>query len=110
MSIAILLLNLLPGLLSAIPGISVSVQQLIKDIAGSAAAVLGSGAVTQPSVNTVLAAWAGVIAILKSDPNLPATSLAAVSELEKAVQSALTADAAAAAQVDWTKVITIKPV
>jgi hypothetical protein len=110
MSIAILLLNLLPGLLGAIPGLSAKVKQIIADVAGSGAAILASGAVTQPSVTTILAAWAGVITVLKSDPSLPASSLNAVAQLEKAVQAALTEDAVAAQAVDWTKIITISTV
>lgn len=110
MPIAILLLNLLPTLLGNIPGLSDKIQQIIKDVAASASAVLGSGAISQPSITTVLAAWAGVIAALKNDPNLPATSLNAVAQLEKAIQAALLEDEKAAALVDWTQIHPIAPV
>jgi hypothetical protein len=110
MPIAILLLNLLPGLIKGIPGISSKIQQIIADVSGSASVILASGAVTQPGVNTILAAWAGVISVLKADPNLPASSLNAVAQLEKAVAAMLTEDAVAAQQVDWTKIITISTV
>lgn len=110
MPIAILLLNLLPTLLGKIPGISTTIQSVIKDVAGSASAIIGSGVITQPSVNTMLAAWLGVINALKADSTLPAASLNAVAQLEKAVQAALTADVKAAALVDWTQVHAIATV
>ena len=110
MPIAILLLGLIPGFLKNIPGISTTLQQIIADITGSAAAVLSSGVVSQPSVTTVLAAWAGVIAALKAQGNLPASTLNSLAQLEIAVQAALMNDAAAAAKVDWSLVHAITPV
>lgn len=110
MSIAILLLNLLPGLLAGIPGISDKIKQIIADVTASASAVLASGVVTGPSVNTVMAAWLGVITALKGDPNLPANTLNAIAQLEKAVQAALTNDVTASTQVDWSKIVTIATV
>ncbi len=107
MAIAILLLNLLPGFLTNIPGISATLKQIIADVTASVAAILGSGVVTQPSVNTALAAWAGVLAALKNDPSLPADKLNAIAQLEKAVQAALLNDTAAAQKVDWTQVAPI---
>lgn len=105
-----IILGLIPTVLKSIPGISSGIQQIIADITASVAAVLGSGAVTQPNVNTILAAWSGVIAALKNDPNLPATSLAAVAQLEKIVQAVLLQDATLAKAVDWTKLQPITPV
>lgn len=110
MSIAIILLNLLPGLLSGIPGISSALKQVITDVTSSATAVLSSGAITGPSVNTVLAAWLGVINALKSDPSLPQNTLNAVAQLEKAVQAALVNDVQATASVDWSRIIAIATV
>ena len=110
MGIAVLLLNLLPGLLSAIPGISSSLKQVITDVSGSATAVLSSGALSTPSVNTVLAAWLGIINALKADPNLPANILSAVAQLEKAVQAALLQDVKAQAAVDWSTIVVIATV
>lgn len=110
MSLAILLLNLIPGIFAGIPGISASIKQIIADVSGSAAAVLASGVVSGPSVNTILAAWLGVINVLKTDPNLPANTLNAVAQLEKAVQAALANDIQASASVDWTKIVTIATV
>lgn len=107
MTLAILLLNLLPGLLKGMPGISEKIQQIVADVAGSTSAVLGSGVISAPSVNTVLAAWAGVIAILRSDPQLPQDKLAVLDQLAKAVQAALVEDAEAAKLVDWTKIAPI---
>lgn len=110
MNLAILLLNLLPTLLQSIPGISSAIKQVVADVSGSASVVLSSGVVTGPSANTVMAAWLGVINVLKADPNIPAATLNAVLNLEKAVQAALTQDVQAQAQVDWSKIITISKV
>lgn len=110
MPIAILLLNLLPGILAGIPSISAHIKQIITDVSASAAAVLASGAITGPSINTILAAWLGVINVLKTDPNLPANTLNAIAQLEKAVQAALANDLQASASVDWTKIVTISTV
>jgi hypothetical protein len=110
MSLAILLLNLLPGLLSGIPQISGGIKQLISDVTSSISAILGSGVVSAPSVNTALSAWLGVITALKSDPNLPANTLNAIAQLEKAVQAAATNDLTASQSVDWTKIVVIATV
>src|SRR5581483_11851754 len=53
MGLAVLLLNLLPGLIAGIPGISASIKQIIADVTASASAVVSSGAITQPSINTI---------------------------------------------------------
>lgn len=105
-----IIIGLVPAILKGIPGISTTVQQLIADISSSVAAVLGSGAVTQPNVNTILAAWLGVITALKADPNLPAASLSAIAELEKIVQAVLAQDAVLAKSVDWSRLHPITPV
>jgi len=102
MPIAILLANLLPTILSNIPGLPATLLKIIQDVGASVAAILASGVTSAPSVNTVLAAWLGVITSLRNDPSLPAGTLAAIAQLEKAVQAALTEDAVAAKQVDWT--------
>ena len=85
-------------------------QQLIADVANSVAAVLGSGAVSQPSFNTVMAAWLGVIQALKQDPSLNADALNAVAQAEKIVQAVLLEDAQLAQSVDWSKLQPITPV
>ena len=110
MSIVILLLNMLPGLLAGIPGLSDKLKQIIADVTGSASAVLASGVAEGPNVNTILAAWLGVINTLKADPNLPQNTLNAILQLEKAVQSALVADVAAQQAVDWSKIVVIATV
>lgn len=110
MTPALLLLNLLPGLLSGIPQISGGIKQLIADVTASISAILGSGVVTGPSLNTALAAWLGIIAALKNDPNLPANTLNAIAQLEKAVQAAATNDAQASLLVDWSKIAVIATV
>ena len=110
MTWVILLLNVLPGLLSGIPGISSKIKQIITDVTGSATAVIASGVVTGPAVNTVMAAWLGIITALKSDPNLPANTLNAIAELEKAISAALMNDVQASTTVDWTKIIVIATV
>lgn len=110
MTITLLLLGLLPSVLGGIPGLSAKIKQLIADVAGSAAAIIGSGSITAPSATTILAAWAGVIAALRSDPSLPASALNGIAQLEKAVQAALTEDAVAAQSVDWSKITLIQTV
>lgn len=110
LTILTIILGLIPTTLKAIPGISAGIQQLIADISGSAAALLGSGTISQPSANTVLAAWLGVINVLKADPNLLGASLSALAQLEKIVQAVLTQDAALAKSVDWTTLNPITPV
>lgn len=110
LTITTLIIGLIPAILKGIPGISATLQQIIADVTSSVAAILGSGAVTQPSVNTALAAWAGVISALKNDPSLPSTSLSAVGQLEKIVQAVLTQDAILAKSVDWTQLQPITPV
>ena len=110
LAILTIVIGLIPSVLKGIPGISAGIQQLISDVGASVAAVLGSGVISQPSVNTILLAWAGVIAALKADPTLPADALNAVAQLEKIVQAVLTQDAALAKSIDWTKLQPITPV
>ena len=110
MPLITLLLGLLPGFFSPLPGISNTIKQIIADVSGSAAAVLSSGVLTSANANTILSAWAGVINVLKTDTSLPASTLNAIAQLEKAVQAALLNDQAAAQAVDWSKVGTITPV
>ena len=105
-----LLLNLLPLVLQAIPGISPKLSQIINDVSTGAAGLFSSGAISHPTASTVLAAWVGVLAALQNDPSLPASSLAAVTQLGKAVQAALLQDELAAKQVDWSLILPIAPV
>jgi hypothetical protein len=107
MGITLLLLNLLPIVLQAIPGISPKLKQIIDDVAGGTSGLLKSGAITHPTASTILAAWVGVLSALQNDPTIPSTSLKAVAELGKAVQAALLQDELAARLVDWN---TIKPI
>lgn len=110
LAIVTLMIGLIPGILKGIPGIPAKLQQIIADITGSVSAVLGSGAVTQPALNTILAAWLGVVNALKNDPSLPPGSLSAVAELEKLLQSVLLQDSQLSLSVDWTKMHPITPV
>ena len=110
LAIVTIIIGLIPSILQNVPGISTGIKQLIADITASVAAVLGSGAITQPNLNTILAAWLGVITALQKDPTLPASSLAAVAELEKIVQAVLQQDSVLANSVDWTKLNPITPV
>ena len=105
-----LLFNMLPTVLGAIPGISPKIKGIITDVTTGGAAVIASGVTTGPSVNTILAAWMGVINVLKADPNLPKNTIGAIAELEKAVSAALMNDVQASQLVDWSKVITIATV
>src|SRR5882724_1885712 len=110
MPLAALLLSLLPGLLQNIPGISAAVKQVIGDVAGAGGAILTSGVTSGPSVNTVLAAWLGVINVLKTDPNINQNTLAIITQLEKILQNVLAQDAALAKSVDFTQFHPITPV
>jgi hypothetical protein len=110
MSLALLLLNLLPGVIGQFPGISTTIKSIIGDITASLGAIFASGVVSQPSVNTALAAWAGVLAALKAQANLPAATLAAISQLEIAVQAALLQDEVLAKSVNWGAINPIAPV
>jgi len=105
-----MILGMVPTVIQNIPGISAGIKQLIADITASVSAIMGSGAITQPSANTILLAWLGVINALKSDPTLPPASLAAVAQLEKIVQSVVAQDAVLAKSIDWTKLLPITPV
>ena len=105
-----LILGLLPTVFKSIPGISSTIKQIIADVTASTTALLGSGVFAKPDLSSILAAWQGVIAALKSDPNLPADSLSAVGELEKIIQVVVAEDAALATSVDWTKLNPITPV
>jgi hypothetical protein len=109
-SLAALLLGLIPGLLQNIPGISAAIKQVVSDIAASAGVVLASGAVSGPSVNTILAAWLGILSVLKTDPNVNQNTLALLGQLENILQNVLAQDAALAKQVDWAAFHPITPV
>jgi hypothetical protein len=106
-AITFALLNLLPVILGFIPGISPKMQQVINDVAGGAAGLIKSGAISHPTASTILSAWIGVIETLKKDPSLPPSSLKQIAELSKAVQAALLQDELAARMVDWSL---IKPI
>jgi hypothetical protein len=94
-------------ILTAIPGISAKLKQIIEDVAAGTSALLSSNVITHPTASTILAAWNGVIAALQNDPALPATSLAPIQQLGKAVQAALLQDELAARLVDWTTIRTM---
>lgn len=109
-TIIALLLQLFPVVLKNIPGISTKLQQIISDVTASVAAVLGSGAITEPSVTTIAAAWQGVVEALQNDPTIPPAALAQVNQLEKIIQAVMLQDAKLAASVDWTAFHPITPV
>jgi flagellar biosynthesis/type III secretory pathway M-ring protein FliF/YscJ len=104
MSLALLLANLIPALLSNIPGISDSIKRLIGVGAQTVAVIVNSGIADHLTANSVLSVWAGIITAMKSDPDLSPTTLGQIAEIEKAVHAAVTEDAEAAKQVDWTKI------
>jgi len=110
MGIATLILGLLPTILKNIPGISAKIQQIITDITASTSAVLASGVTSQPSINTVLAAWLGVINALKADPTFPQNALGSLAQVEKIVQATLLEDETLAKSIDWSKLQPITPV
>lgn len=99
----VILLNLIPALITPIPGISDKIKAIIAAVTSTTNAILSSGAISAPSAQTILAAWAGVLAVLKSEPNIPADKLGLISELEKLVAAALLEDQKAMLAVDWTK-------
>lgn len=103
MTWAILLLNLLPGFIAPIPGISEKIKQIIASIVASTNAVMQSGAITVPSVQTILAAWGGVLSVLRNDPNIPADKIGLIDELQKIVAAALLEDQKALLGVNWSK-------
>lgn len=102
MTFALLFLGLVPTILKAIPGMPAAVMNLIGAGADAASAILGSGVVTEPSVQTALTAWLNIINVLKTNPAIPPATLAAIAELQKAVQAAVSNDADAAKAVNWT--------
>ena len=104
MSLALLLANLIPAILGGIPGISDKIKNAITAGGQSVAVILNSGITSQVSTNAVLSVWAGIIAVLKQEPDLPAEALGRIAELEKAIQAAVTEDAEAAKLVDWSKI------
>ena len=104
MSLALLLANLIPALLGNIPGISDKIKNLIAVGSQTVGVILNSGIMDHRTPTTVLSVWAGIIVALKNDPDLPQAALGQIAELEKAVHAAVTEDAEAAKQVDWSKI------
>ena len=109
MSLVLLITSLLSAVVQGTPQISSTIKQIIMDIYGSLSAVINSGVVENVSASTVLAALAGVIVVLKNDPNLPADKLVLVESIEKMVAAGLAADKEAQKGVDTTKLQPIEP-
>lgn len=107
MGIVQLILAFLPIAIQSIPTISQEVKQIIADITSSAGKVIGSGAIKNPTPSTILVALAGVIQVLKGEPNLPQPTLDLLAALDRAAQAGLLADQEAQQKVDPT---TLKPI
>ncbi len=108
-TIITLILALLPVAADAIPGLSAAVKQVIKDVTASLAAIAGSGVIQAQNASTILLALSGVIAALKSEPNIPPAVLQLIDALDRAAQAALAADQVAQQGVDPTKLQPITP-
>ena len=107
MNIIAILLNILPVVAEAIPGINSTIKQVITDVVGSLGAVVSSGALSNANPTTILNAISGVTAALKSEPNIPPSVLNLIAALDRAAQAALAADQQAQQKVDPT---TLKPI
>jgi hypothetical protein len=108
------LIQVLTGVLTSNPNVPKGIGQVAADAEVSLAAIFtaihssSGGLSLNPS--TILAAIAGVVAALQSDPNLPKDVLAKVQSLNKAITSALAADSAAQQAVDPSKLKRIEPI
>lgn len=110
MNIALLILSLLPVATEGIPNLPANIKQIIQDVAGSIKAIMASGVTTTVSPSTVLQALAGVIAVLKAEPNVPQDILDLIGALDRAAQAGIAADKAAQQGVDPTTLKPIEPV
>ena len=105
-----LIASLLPVAAAAIPSLSAEVKQIIIDVAGSLSAISASGVLQGPSASSALVALSGVIAALKSEPNIPPSVLQLIDALDRAAQAALAADKQAQQVVDPTVLQPITPI
>ena len=110
MSGFLLIASLLAGIVEGIPQVPTYLKTILMGIMGSLSAVSSSGVISSLNPATFFAALSGVIAALKSVPEIPADKLQLISDLEGALQSALTADKQAQQQVDPTTLHPIAPV
>lgn len=109
MALALLIASLLAATVQGIPQISPQIKSIVIDIYNALSGVLKSNVTTTLNPATILAALSGVIAALKSDPNLPQDKLALVAALESAAAAALAADQLAQKQVDPSQLHPITP-
>ena len=109
MQLAALIASLLAGIVQGIPQISAEIKGIVSAISGSLAALLSSGVTTTLNPTTVLAALAGVIAAMKSVPNIPADKLQLIADLENALVAGMAADTQASQKVDPTVLQPITP-
>ena len=105
-----LITSLLPVVVGAIPSISAEIKSIITDISNSLGAIASSGVVQTQNPSTILLALSGVLAALKSEPEIPPAVLNLIGALDRAAQAALTADAAAQKLVDPTQLQPITPI
>jgi hypothetical protein len=91
-SLVLLIASLLSGIVQGIPSVSSSIKQTIAGIVGGLTAIQSSGVTTTISMQTVLAALAGVIAALKAETSIPAATLSLIAGLEDALTAAVAED------------------
>jgi len=97
--------NLIPSILQNRGVIGQSTDNLISGLLGPAEALIAALRSGQSKTNdylAVLAAAAGVIAVLKSTTNLPADTLTQIAGVDKDIQAALAGYAKAGAGFDPT--------
>lgn len=95
LSTVVLVLTALNIVVQAAPQISKTIKQALADVVGSLGAIAGSGAIDNPNLTTILAAFTNEIAVLKNDPNLPADVLSQIANFETIMADAIAAEKAA---------------
>ena len=110
MNWVILIVNLLPVVIQAIPSIPSAIKTVITDIVASLGAVANSGVIQAPNASNILIALSAVIAALKAEPNIPPDVLNLIAALDRAAQAALAADQLAQVKVDPTQLQPIAPI
>lgn len=109
LSLVLLLAQLANAVVQSTPQIGSTIKQIITDIAGSLSAVIASGVTANVEPATVLAALAGVLSVLQSDPNVPQDKLAIIASVQRAVAAGIAADKEAQQGVDTSKLTPIAP-
>jgi hypothetical protein len=100
-NLALLIISLLSGIVGGIKGVPSTITSTIQGIQTALNAYIADGGNTSGGISeqTVLAAIAGVIAALKAETSVPASTLQLISGLEDALAAALAEDKVASTQV-----------